>query len=326
MEGVTAIIPNYNRRALLEKTLGDLARQTHPPAEIVVVDNASGDGSAEAAEAAGAHVIRLERNAGFSVAVNRGVRESRTAWVAVLNNDLELDAHWLERLLSRATAAGAWFAAGKILRAGSRDILDATFDALCRGGCSWRCGEGRSDTSAWSVEHSIRFAPLTATLLRRELFERVGGLEERFESYLEDIEFGLRCALAGCEGLYVPDAIAYHLGSATLGRWHPETVRLMARNQLLLVAKHYPAGWVLTYGWEVLVAQLLWGMLALRHGTGVAWLAGKRDGLRQFRGMRAGAASPERLRGILDSSESEILELQRRSGFDWYWRMYFALT
>ena len=53
-------------------------------------------------------------------------------------------------------------------------------------------------------------------------------LDERFESYLEDVDFGLRCAEAGLSGLYVPDAVAYHQGSATLGRWHPETVRKIA--------------------------------------------------------------------------------------------------
>jgi len=65
---------------------------------------------------------------------------------------------------------------------------------------------------------------LHAAIFRKELFDRLGALDERFESYLEDIDFGIRCATAGLTGIYVPEAVAYHTGSATLGRWHPTTV------------------------------------------------------------------------------------------------------
>ncbi len=97
---------------------------------------------------------------------------------------------------------------------------------------------------------------------------------------------GLRCAELGLSGWYVPDAIAYHAGSATLGRWHPDTARKMARNQLLLVAKHYPPDWIKRYGWSVFVAQILWGFVALRHGAFLGYLAGKMEGVRRFRGLR----------------------------------------
>ena len=83
-------------------------------------------------------------------------------------------------------------------------------------------------------------APATAALFRADLFRRVGTFDATFESYLEDVDFGLRCALAGFSGAYVPDAVAYHWGSASLGPWNPEVVRLIARNQSYLVAKHYP--------------------------------------------------------------------------------------
>ena len=124
--------------------------------------------------------------------------------------------------------------------------------------------------------------------------------------------------------MYVPDALATHIGSATLGRWHPETVRRIARNQLLHVAKHYPHNWVRQFGWPVLVAQILWGLVALRHGRGFAWLRGKLDGMRSFRSMRRPGLPA--LSGILEQSEGEILALQRQTGFDIYWKLYFALT
>ncbi len=119
-------------------------------------------------------------------------------------------------------------------------------------------------------------ASLTACLIRREAFNALGPLDERFESYLEDVDFGLRCAKAGLTGVYEPAAVAYHQGSSTWGRWNPDTVRLLSRNQILLAAKHFRG----QPQWPILVGQLLWGLVALRHGCGWAWLEGKLAGLK----------------------------------------------
>jgi GT2 family glycosyltransferase len=328
VKGVTAIIPNWNGRALLARLLESLRRQTVPCTEVVVVDNGSEDGSQKEAVAWGARVIELGGNSGFSRAVNVGVQASTGSWVAVLNNDVELAEDWLERMLEAGREREAWFLTGKLLEWSRRDALDGTFDVLCRGGCAWRVGQRRKDGPEWNARRPIAFAPLTAALLRRELFERVGGLDETFESFMEDVEFGLRCALAGHRGLYVPEAVAYHVGGATRGQWHPETVRRVARNQLLLVAKHYPSGFLCRQAWRVLVAQVLWGLVALRHGAAGAYVRGKLEGLRKFGSLRAQAARNDGtlLGTILAESESQLRAVQQRTGADLYWRLYFALT
>ncbi len=326
MEQVTAIVPHANRRDLLESLLENLASQTHPFAEVIVVDNGSSDDSARVAARAGARFVPLGSNLGFSRAVNCGVGHGRTPWVAVINNDVELDPAWLERLLAAAGGSDAWFATGKTFRRDGTGLLDGTWDALARSGCAWRCGADRADSEAWSRPRRIRFAPFTAVLLRREIFERVGDLDEGFESYLEDVEFGLRCAIAGLEGVYVPEAVARHRGSATLGVWHGETVRRIARNQLLLVARHYPGDWLLRCGWAVLVGQLLWGGVALRHGAFGAWLGGKREAVAGWKQNRRRSTAAGELYRILGASEDEIRRLQRQTGTDWYWKLYFALT
>jgi hypothetical protein len=121
-----------------------------------------------------------------------------------------------------------------------------------------------------------------------------------------------------------------HEGSATLGVWHPDTVRRMSRNQALLVAKHYPGRALLGWAWPVLAAQLLWGLVALRRGRFSAWLQGKWAASGLWLGFRREAAwrgtHPRRLRRILRASEAEIHRLQRQTGWDPYWRVYFALT
>ncbi len=324
---VTVVIPNWNRRELLMRLLDLLARQTHPVTRVVVVDNGSTDGSAEAAGAWGAHVISMGHNAGFSRAVNRGVQAVATEWVAVVNNDVEPEPEWLERLLGEAQGADAWFVCGKLLSAARRDRIDGTFDLVCRGGCAWRAGHGREDGPEWERPRTIRFAPFTASLFRAALFEKVGLLDESFESYLEDVDFGLRCAGAGCEGVYAPRAVAYHAGSATLGAWDADTVRRIARNQLFLVAKHFPKGWLWRYGWPVLVAQALWGLVALRHGKAAAYLRGKIEGLAGFHGVRRSAPLPgDGVVRAIEDSERQLRRLQDATGYDLYWKVYFALT
>ena len=172
---------------------------------------------------------------------------------------------------------------------------------------------------------------MTAAIFRRELFDQIGLLDETFESYLEDVDFGLRCALAGRAGLYVPSAIAYHRGSSTRGAWNSDTVRHISRNQVLLAAKHF-RGQPL---WPILAGQLLWGMLSLCHGRGFSYLRGKISGLNTARKLSIGRAqrseresasvARERFRAIIDASENEIFALQQNTGFDRYWRAYFWL-
>jgi len=319
---VAIVIPNWNGAPRLTTLLEQLQGQSLRPDRVIVVDNGSTDGSATVAKRAGAVVIELGKNTGFSHAVNRGIEAARAEWVAVLNNDVELDSGWLSNLMQGAS--DAWFATGKLLDANSRSHIDGTFDAISRGACSWRCGQGRPDSPLWNQPRAIRFAPFTATLFRAELFERVGMLDDSFESYLEDVDFGIRCAALQLPGVYVPGAVAYHTGSATLGRWHSATVHRIARNQLLLVAKHYPRNWISRYGWPVFVGQFLWGLLALRHGRPLAYIGGKWEGLRRFRAARG--ISPTAIAAILEQSEAEIRDLQKLTGFDLYWKLYFALT
>ena len=330
VSGITVVIPHWNRRDLIEPLLEQLKSQTCPIEEVLVVDNGSQDGSVELAREKGARVIALERNIGFSGAVNRGIQESRTEWIAVLNNDVSPQPDWLERLRRACDGSSVFFATGKLLNAARPDRLDGTFDTVSRGACAWRAGHGRRDGDEWSHPRRIHLAPFTAVLFRAEVFRQVGLLDERFESYLEDVDFGLRCAVRGYSGMYVPEAVARHAGSATLGAWHEETVRRIARNQVLLVAKHYPPRYLLRYGWPLFVGQSLWGLVALRHRRGLACARGKLQGLARFRKIRREVIKaggwPSGLSKTLEKSESEIYQLQRRTGFDSYWSWYFRLT
>lgn len=326
---VAAVIPHWNRVDLLRSILANLKQQTHRFDRVILVDNGSTDGSAEEARRLGAEVIALPSNLGFAAAVNQGVDAAAGVdWVAVLNNDVTLDPAWLERLLKAADQPGVWFGAGKVMAEAEPEFVDGCFDEISRGACAWHCGSGRRDGPVWNQPRQIRMAPMTAAIFRRELLHQIGPLDQQFGSYLEDVDFGLRCALAGRSGVYEPGAVAWHKGSATLGRWNKDTVRLIARNQVLLAAKHFQG----MPHWPILAGQLLWGVLAFRHGRAVSYLRGKSQGwqlARAISGKSRNASDPgriARLTGIVAESERTILELQRQTGFDGYWRAYFWLS
>ncbi|MEO8100390.1 MAG: glycosyltransferase family 2 protein [Acidobacteriota bacterium] len=331
---MTAVIPHWNRRQLLEGLLENLRQQTRPFDEVIVVDNGSTDESADAAERAGVRVVRLPANMGFAAAVNRGIAAASAAdWVAILNNDVTLSPEWLSTLLQAANGPDVWFACGKILSAADRSLIDGLWDEISRGACPMRIGAGALDGPAWSSARPIRMTSMTACLVRRGLFDQLGSLDERFESYLEDVDFGLRCAKAGKAGVYAPKAISSHQGSSTWGRWNPDTVRLLSRNQVLLTAKHFRGqAW-----WPIVAGQLLWGMLALRHGCVWAWLRGKFAGLRMAGQIEDATADPAAFRILIRESEEEILAAQRQTGpsqsnqqpshkMDSYWRVYTWLV
>ena len=310
---ITAIVPVWNGRELLARLFDSLDAQTLRATEIIVVDNGSTDGAPDLARSRGARVVAMGRNAGFAAAVNRGIREARGEWVAVLNSDVELAPDYFAILAADAVP----FATGKILSPSG--TLDATFDLTVRGAATWRAGSGMQDGPPFDVARDITSPPWTAVLLRRDLFGHTGLLDERFESYLEDAEFGLRCASLGVRGRYVPQARAVHLGSASLGRWHPEIVRRIARNQVLLAALH-PAVAPL---WSCIVAQGLWGLLAMRHGAGRAWLRGKYEGVRLRSNLRDQTKTDT---GLLEQTLRENRKLVHKIAPGSYWRLYFLLT
>ena len=191
---ISAIIPLWNGEQLLETLLDSLSCQTLAPAEILVVDNGSTDGGPALALRRGARVISMGYNAGFAGAVNRGIAEASAEWIG----GAEYRCHARSRLFRKAgrRAAPGSLPAG-FCRQRDPSRLDATFDLLSRAATSWRAGHGAPYDSAFRQTRAISSAPWTAVLFRTEIFRRVGMLETSFESYLEDVDFGLRSAALG---------------------------------------------------------------------------------------------------------------------------------
>jgi GT2 family glycosyltransferase len=328
MASVSAIIPTWNRADLLQSLLANLLAQTRPPDQIIVIDNGSTDATQLVAREFHADLVVFPENRGFAEAVNQGITRAKSDWLLILNNDVVLAPEWIERLITSAEQQAAPFATGKLLQKDALGKLDGSWDLVSRAAYAWRCGWGRPDGEVWSVRRNINFAPMTAAIFHRRVFEQIGLLETRFHSYYEDVDFGVRCMLAGLQGIYEPAAVAIHQGKSTLGEQSERVMFLTARNQVLLLAKHYPAATLRRFAWPIFVGQMLSLAAAAKHGRFFTACRGKWHGLRQWSAFRkANHDQPRRsVETAFRQSELEIHKLQTQIGFDSYWRLYFSLV
>ena len=327
MSTLSAVIPTWNRADLLRAILTNLRGQTRPPDQIIVVDNGSTDSAPAVAQNFGATLISLPTNQGFATAVNEGIRQSSSDWILIVNNDVELQPHWIHLLVTAAERECADFAAGKLLQSARQGHIDGTWDLVSRSGHAWRCGFGHRDGNLWSTARKVQAVPMTAALFHRRVFDRIGLLDTRFEAYYEDVDFGIRCALAGLEGIYEPAAEATHMGKSTLGKQSPRVLFLTARNQIFLLAKHYRPKTLLRFAWPILVGQSLSLAGAAREGHLFAGVRGVWEALRRWSSFRSELPeNSKQLERALSASERQIHSLQRQAGFDPYWRLYFSLV
>ncbi|MEK7557097.1 MAG: glycosyltransferase family 2 protein [Patescibacteria group bacterium] len=241
---VLVVIVNFNSGALLCDAIIGVHKQTYRSWKLVVVDNASTDGSADRLEKIfpGIQVIRSQNNVGFAAANNLAVRTAQNAdWIALLNPDAVPHPRWLEELMTAARSyAGFGSFASRLLASGDRRILDGVGDVYHVSGRYWRRGYGSA--AAGFLQASEAFSPCAAAALyRADLFREIGGFDESFFCYAEDIDLGFRLRLAGYRCLYVPEAVAYHVGSATTGGQHSDfSVYHGHRNLVWTYVKNMP--------------------------------------------------------------------------------------
>lgn len=244
MARVAVVIPNWNGARLLEGCLSSLRRQTFRSFETIVVDGGSEDGSAELVRASfpEARLLELGENRGFAAAANAGIRASSSELVALLNNDTEQDPGWLEALVRAADAhPEAGMFASKLLDFRDRRYLDGAGDAIRLSGLPYRLGHGERDRGQFDRPAYVFGACGAAALYRRRMLDEIGLFDEDFGSYCEDADLSFRAQLAGHRCLYVPEAVVYHVGSASTGGKRSATAtRLGTRNSLLLLAKNLP--------------------------------------------------------------------------------------
>jgi GT2 family glycosyltransferase len=269
---VAVVVPNWNGRRWLSSCLDALAAQSRAPDELIVVDNGSSDGSLELLQARrpAPRVIALGRNTGFAFAANRGLEAAAAEAVALVNTDVLLEPDWLERMLAALQSdPGAASVACKMVDRADPSILYDAGDVLRRDAACEQRGRFTRDDGRYDQPGEVFGACAGAAVYRRDSVLAVGGFDERFFAYIEDVDLALRLRLAGFGCRYEP-AVAHHASegsspalSRPLGFW-------VERNTLLLVAKAFPPRWLPLVGYR----QLGWARHALRERRLSAHLRG----------------------------------------------------
>ena len=245
LPSATIVIPNYNGVQHLDDCLSSLRGLQYdgPRCEVVVVDNGSGDGSAEWTRShyPEVRVVEAGGNLGFAGACNLGARESDSAIVAFLNNDMRVDEAWLTELAKPfAEHHDVVSTGGKILSWNGKAI-DFVGGQVNFYGHGFQPLHGRpAGDAAELVTRPALFACGGSMAVRRELFLGSGGFDEDYFAFFEDIDFGWRSWVLGHRVLFVPAAIAYHRGHATGSRLPAHQLRVLyERNALTSAIKNY---------------------------------------------------------------------------------------
>lgn len=238
--GLGVVVPNFNGAAVLPRCLAALAAQTVAPEQVVVVDNGSVDGSADAAEAAlpGVHVERVGRNSGFGAAANLGVGLLRTPLVAVLNSDARPEPGWVARMTGFADEAPreAWSWGGVLTTPGG--TVESAGDCYSPAGFAYKHGKGVALDRLPADPYEVFAPPGAAPVFRREVFTELGGYDARYFLYLEDVDLAFRARSRGWTSWVLPDVVVEHdLGASStnaVATWH------IARNSLWCHVSNVP--------------------------------------------------------------------------------------
>ncbi|MCL5986642.1 MAG: glycosyltransferase family 2 protein [Actinobacteria bacterium] len=264
-EKVTLVIPNHNGGQYLHLCLVSISRLNYPKSklEVMIVDNGSSDGShLEALRLFDfVKVIALDRNMGFSFAVNMGVRRAKADFVGVINSDAELAPDWLNELqFTLENRPQAFAVAPKVLfkdLCDGRRLINSCGATITRRAYACDRFFRIPEESVELAEEEVFSAPATAILMRKDVISEVGFFDDDYFAYYEDVDLMWRARLMGYKIFFNPRAIVVHAHAPVLGEWSYDFAKNVALNRLRTIFKN---GWtllVLTSMLEYMAAFLL---------------------------------------------------------------------
>jgi hypothetical protein len=293
MAKVSLIVINYNGRDFVANCLRALEGQLLKNFEIVLIDNASSDGSLNEIEtflrgsSLSSHIklIPLKMNRGFAGGNLEGLRHAHGEYIALLNNDTEPDKKWLEELVKAMDSDPKIGICASKMIVHDTQTLDSAGDGFSFSLKGFKRGEGER-ASSYNIKEYVFGACAGAVLYRRKMIDEIGFLDEDFFLIHEDTDLNLRAQLYGWKSLYIPTALVYHKTRSTIGRMSKTAVYYTLRNSEFVRVKNISFSLFLR-----LLPEFILGMVsefiyfALKHRHPVLYFKAKIDAIRMLPGM-----------------------------------------
>lgn len=280
---ISIIVVNWNGEKYLTRCLDRIFSQSYPEYEVILIDNASSDKSADDLEIhwPNLQVVRLDKNIGFAKANNMGAGLAHGRWLALINNDAFINSDWLGKMYLAAQEYKDYtFFASRIIQANDPEKIDGTGDIYHVSGLAWHRQYNQPKTQSLLIPGEVFSPCAAAAFYERDSFLEVGGFDEDFSSHHEDVDLGFRLRLSGFRCMYVPDAIVEHVGSASYGVESQETVYQVHRNLVWSYFTNMPGVLFWKYLPAHLIANLVFLVYYSLRGLGKAIWRAKLDALR----------------------------------------------
>ena len=292
---VRAVVVNHRRPEILGRCLTSLRAAlaaSGAAAELVVVDNASGDESCDVVRAVApdAELVELPENVGFARGVAAGLRGADATWVLLINNDVEVEPDAVAELLAAGRSADDVGAVAAQMRFAGGEVLNSCGIGVDRLGVAYDRLLGLPAGAGGTEPEEVFGASGGAALLRRAMLDDVGGLDESFFFALEDADLAWRAQMRGWRCLYVPAAVVHHHHGATMRHGSPRKYFQVGLNRVRMLAKNADAAHLRRHGLAIVGYDLAYVAYTAAHDRTLAPLRGRVQGLREWRRYRAAGA------------------------------------
>ena len=278
------VTPNYNGERFLETFFESLNSDPEYIGEVIIVDNGSTDKSKEYIKRNEFNfpvtLIENTENLGFSPAVNQGIRKAKYEYIFSLNNDTQVKKGSIKALLDLISSRPEIFSVqAKMLQYDNKELIDDVGDEYNLLAWTKKTGENH-DSNEYCEVKEIFSACAGAAMYRKSLLAEIGMFDDNYFAYMEDVDLAIRSRINGYTNLLCPDAIVYHIGSATSGSRHNDfKVRLAARNNVWTVYKNQPIPMKIVNFIFLFFGFLIKYLFFTKKGFGKTYLAGIREGL-----------------------------------------------
>lgn len=281
---VSVVTPNYNGEKFLKAFFDSLNQDCEFIGELIIVDNGSRDGSKDYIKNYSfnfpVNLIENSENLGFAPAVNQAIRQSKYDYIFSINNDTEIKKGSIKALIDLITSSEDIFSVqAKMLQYDNKELIDDVGDEYNL--LAWTKKTGENHKSSDYVEVKDIFSSCAgAAMYKKSVLNEIGMFDDNFFAYMEDVDLAIRSRIYGYRNLLCPQAIVYHIGSATSGSRHNDfKVKLAARNNVWVVYKNLPIPLKILNFIFLFLGFLIKYIFFLKKGFGSTYLAGIKEGL-----------------------------------------------